>query len=413
MNSKSMTLFQKLVDVETIRETQRAQGLATILAIGTATPFNCVNQADYADYYFHVTNCEHMINLKEKFKRICDKTMIKKRFMILSEEFLKENPNMCEYMSPSLNTRQDLLITAVPKLGEEAAIKAIKEWGVSRSKITHLIFCTTSGIDMPGADLQLTKLLGLSPLVNRLMIYQQVGCSAGGTALRLAKDIAENNKGSRVLVVCSDSMASIFCGPNENHIDSLVGQALFGDGAAAIIVGSDLDLSTEHPLFEIVAANQTIIPDTEMAMNLHLREEGLTFHLHKDVPKMISENIESVLKRAVSPLGLSDWNSLFWIVHPGGRAILDNVELKLKLDKVKLRASRHVLSEYGNLTSACVLFIINEMRNKSVKDGKCTTGEGLDWGVLFGFGPGLTIETVVLRSQPVTIPVATITNGAK
>ncbi|KAJ0507529.1 putative chalcone synthase [Helianthus annuus] len=174
MNSKSMTLFQKLVDVETIRETQRAQGLATILAIGTATPFNCVNQADYADYYFRVTNSEHMIDLKEKFKRICDKTMIKKRFMILSEEFLKENPNMCEYMSPSLNTRQDLLITAVPKLGGEAAIKAIKEWGVSKSKITHLIFCTTSGLDMPGADLQLTKLLGLSPLVKRLMIYQQV-----------------------------------------------------------------------------------------------------------------------------------------------------------------------------------------------------------------------------------------------
>ncbi|KAJ0507526.1 putative chalcone synthase [Helianthus annuus] len=146
MNSKSMTLFQKLVDVETIRETQRAQGLATILAIGTATPFNCV----------------------------IDKTMIKKRFMILSEEFLKKNPNMCEYMSPSLNTRQDLLITAVPKLGGEAAIKAIKEWGVSKSKITHLIFCTTSGLDMPGADLQLTKLLGLSPLVKRLMIYQQV-----------------------------------------------------------------------------------------------------------------------------------------------------------------------------------------------------------------------------------------------
>ncbi|KAJ0954384.1 putative chalcone synthase [Helianthus annuus] len=71
MNSKSMTLFQKLVDVETIRETQRAQGLATILAIGTATPFNCVNQADYADYYFRVTNSEHMIDLKEKFKRIC------------------------------------------------------------------------------------------------------------------------------------------------------------------------------------------------------------------------------------------------------------------------------------------------------------------------------------------------------
>ncbi|KAI3785270.1 hypothetical protein L1987_44386 [Smallanthus sonchifolius] len=405
-----MSSFHKVVDVEKIRQTQRAQGLATILAIGTATPPNFYNQADYADYYFRVTNNEHMIKLKDKFKRICDKTMIKKRFMFLTEEFLKDNPNMCEHTSPSLNTRQDLLITQVPKLGSEAATKAIEEWGLPISKITHLIFCTTSGIHMPGADYQLTKLLGLSPWVNRLMMYQQ-GCSAGGMVLRLAKDLAENNKGSRVLVVCSEIMASIFHGPSDNHIDSLVSQALFGDGAAAIIVGSDPDLAIEHPLFEIVSANQTIIPDTEMAINLHLREDGLKLHLDKGVPKMISENIENTLMQAVNPLGLStDWNSMFWIVHPGGRSILDHVELKLNLHKQKLRASRHVLSEYGNLISGCVLFIIDEMRNKSLEDGESTTGEGLDWGVLFGFGPGLTVETVVLRSKPTTTTPVAIRN---
>ncbi|KAK9054225.1 hypothetical protein SSX86_025303 [Deinandra increscens subsp. villosa] len=407
-----MTPIQKVIDLETLRETQRARGLATILAVGIATPSNCLYQADYVNYYFRVTNSEHMIGLKEKFKRICDSTMIKKRFMFLTEEFLKENPNMCDYMSPSLNARHDLLVNAIPELGKEAAHKAIEEWGLSKSKITHLIFCTTSGIDMPGADFQLTKLLGLSPHVNRLMMYQQ-GCSGGGMALRLAKDLAENNKGSRVLVVCSESMTTTFRGPSENHTDSLVGQALFGDGAAAIIVGSDPDLSIEHPLFEIVSADQVILPGTEEALSLHLREEGLTFHLEKGVPNMIYENIENALKRVVSPLGLSDWNSMFWIVHPGGRAILDQVELKLNLNKQKLRASRHVLSEYGNMTSACVLFIINEMRNKSRDDGESTTGEGLDWGVLFGFGPGLTIETVVLHSKPNAIPVCLITNGAR
>ncbi|XP_076882438.1 chalcone synthase 3-like isoform X2 [Bidens hawaiensis] len=325
--------------------------------------------------------------------------MIKKRYMVLTEEFLKENPNMCEYSSPSLNTRQDLLITEVPKLGKEAATKAIDEWGLPKSKITHVIFCTTSGIDMPGADYQLTKLLGLSPSVNRLMMYQQ-GCSAGGMVLRVAKDLAENNKGSHVLVVCSEIMATIFHGPSEDHVDALVGQALFGDGAAAIIVGSDPDLAVESPLFEIVSANQTIIPDTVMAIKLYLREDGLKLHLHKNAPDMISENIENILMKAVHPLGLRDWNSMFWVVHPGGRRILDLVELKLNLNKHNLRASRHVLSEYGNMTSSCVLFIINEMRNKSIEDGESTTGEGLDWGVLFGFGPGLTVETVVLHSKP-------------
>ncbi|CAI9263860.1 chalcone synthase [Lactuca sativa] len=394
------------IDIAQIRNAQRAQGPATILAIGTATPSNCVYQADYPDYYFRITKSEHMVDLKEKFQRMCDKSMIRKRYMHLTEEFLKENPNLCEYMAPSLDARQDVVVVEVPKLGKEAATKAIKEWGQPKSKITHLIFCTTSGVDMPGADYQLTKLLGLRPSVKRFMMYQQ-GCFAGGTVLRLAKDLAENNKGARVLVVCSEITAVTFRGPNDTHLDSLVGQALFGDGAAAVIVGSDPDLTIERPLFEMVSAAQTILPDSEGAIDGHLREVGLTFHLLKDVPGLISKNIEKALTQAFSPLGITDWNSIFWIAHPGGPAILDQVELKLGLKEEKMRATRHVLSEYGNMSSACVLFIIDEMRKKSAEDGAATTGEGLDWGVLFGFGPGLTVETVVLHSLPTTMPIPT------
>ncbi|WCJ24221.1 Chalcone synthase [Euphorbia peplus] len=385
-----------MVSVDEVRKAQRAQGPATVLAIGTATPANCVDQDEYPDYYFRITNSEHMTELKEKFKRMCEKSMIKKRYMHLTEEILKENPNMCAYMAPSLDARQDIVVVEIPKLGKEAATKAIKEWGQPKSKITHLVFCTTSGVDMPGADYQLTKLLGLRPSVKRLMMYQQ-GCFAGGTVLRLAKDLAENNKGARVLVVCSEITAVTFRGPSDAHLDSLVGQALFGDGAAAIIVGSD-PVEVEKPLFEVVSASQTILPDSHGAIDGHLREVGLTFHLLKDVPGLISKNIEKSLNEAFQPLGISDWNSLFWIAHPGGPAILDQVESTLRLKQEKLRATRHVLSEYGNMSSACVLFILDEMRKKSAEQGLQSTGEGLDWGVLFGFGPGLTVETVVLHS---------------
>lgn len=309
-------------------------------------------------------------------------------------------------MAPSLNARHDLVVTELPKLGMEAATIAIEEWGLPKSKITHLIFCTTSCVDMPGADYYLTKLLELSPSVKRFMMYHQA-CCGGGMAIPLAKDLCENNKGSRVLVVCAEITAILFHGPNENDLDSLVGQALFSNGASAIIMGSDPDLSMEHSIFEIVTTSQTILPNTEKLLTIHLREAGLTFKLHKDIPKVISENIEDVLLHAFSPLGISDWNSLFWIVHPGGRAILDLVEQKLKLTEEKFRASRHVLSEYGNLASASVLFVIEEMRKKSIKEGKSTNGEGLDWGVLLGFGPGLTVETIVLlRSLPVSTPLS-------
>nr|QPF47148.1 chalcone synthase [Clarkia gracilis subsp. sonomensis]QPF47149.1 chalcone synthase [Clarkia gracilis subsp. sonomensis] len=386
--------------VEEIRAAQRATGPASVLAIGTAVPNNKVSQSEYPDFYFKITNSEHMTELKEKFQRMCDKSQINTRYMHLTEEFLKENPNMCAYMEKSLDARQDIVVVEVPKLGKDAAVKAIKEWGQPKSKITHLIFCTTSGVDMPGADYQLTKLLGLRPSVKRFMMYQQ-GCFAGGTVLRMAKDLAENNKGARVLVVCSEITAVTFRGPSDAHLDSLVGQALFGDGAAAVIVGADPDTAVERPLYQIVSAAQTILPDSDGAIDGHLREVGLTFHLLKDVPGLISKNIEKALKEAFTPIGIEDWNSIFWIAHPGGPAILDQVELKLGLKEEKLKATRQVLSDYGNMSSACVLFILDEMRRKCVEQGKATTGEGLDWGVLFGFGPGLTVETVVLHSVPI------------
>ncbi|XP_022148237.1 chalcone synthase 6-4-like [Momordica charantia] len=85
------------------------------------------------------------------------------------------------------------------------------------------------------------------------------------------------------------------------------------------------------------------------------------------------------------------------------------VEAKLGLKEDKMRATREVLREYGNMSSACVLFILDQMRKNSAEEGKPTTGEGLEWGVLFGFGPGLTVETVMLHS--VALPPQPQPNG--
>ncbi|RVW40152.1 Chalcone synthase [Vitis vinifera] len=320
--------------------------------------------------------------------------MIKKRYMHLSEKIIKENPNI----GASLDARQDIANVEVPKLGKIAAVNAIGEWGQPKSRITHLVFCTTTSLHMPGADYQLAKILGLEPKVKRVMLYLQ-GCFGGGTVLRMAKDLAENNVGARVLVVCSEIITTTFRKPSEIEAGILVGQALFGDGAAALIVGSDPDTLIERPLFQLISADQMFIPDSENAVEGHVCEMGLVVNLAKNVPNLIFEYIEKCMVEAFGPLGINDWNSLFFIVHPGGRAILDQIEAKLSLKKEKLEVSRHVLREYGNIVSSCVFFVMDEMRKRSFKEEKATTGEGLEWGVLLGFGPGLTVETVVLRSQ--------------
>ncbi|KAJ4827094.1 Chitin synthase, class 2 [Turnera subulata] len=389
--------------VEEMRKAQRASGPATILSIGTANPANLILQDDYPDFYFKVTKSEHLTDLKQKFKLICQNAKIKKRYFYLTEEILEQNPNMCEHMGPSLDARRVMMMEEVPRLGAEAATKAIQEWGQPLSKITHLIFCNSGDMELPGFDYLLAKQMGLDPSVKRVMVFQQ-GCFAGASALRIAKDLAENNKGARVLVVCSEVSVAIFRGPCHTHIDShMVGQALFGDGASAVVVGSDPDPSLqERAWYELVSAHEMILPDSDGAVRGQTRDVGLTFTLSKNVPKLIANNIQKILEDGFNPLGISDWNDVFWMAHPGGRAILDMIDAKLGLKEEKLRASREVLYEYGNMTSGTVLFIMDHMRKKSMEEKKATTGEGLEWGILCAFGPGMTTEALVLHSVPIT-----------
>ncbi|XP_071725168.1 chalcone synthase-like [Rutidosis leptorrhynchoides] len=348
-------------------ETTKGQGAATILAIGTANPPTCYDQASFPDFIFRMTEREDKVELKAKFQRICDRSGIDKRYVHITEEMLKAHPNLYTTGAPSYDTRQELLLSDVAELGKEAALRAIKEWDQPISMITHLVCSTATGIEMPGMDYQLSKLLNLNNDVQRYMYYQQ-GCYSGAAAIRAAKDLAENNPGARVLVVSSELLSTMFFhGPDANELDHLVGAAIFGDGATSVIIGTHPDLAIERPLFQLESAKQILIPGSE----------------------------------AFSHIGISDWNSLFYIVHPGGPAILNKVRDALSLKEDKLRASFQVLKDYGNMGGPSVIFAMDEMRKRALKEGKPTTGDGLQWGVLIGLGPGVTMETIVLRSCPI------------
>ncbi|KAM7253187.1 hypothetical protein ACFE04_025805 [Oxalis oulophora] len=348
----------------------KGNGAAAILAIGTATPPDC------------------------------DRSGIKKRYLHIGEEMFKNHPNLYTNGAASYNTRQAILLPAIAQFGKEVALKAIEEWGQPISRITHLVCTTATGIEMPGLDYQLTKLLNLNHDVQRYMFYQQ-GCYSGAAALRAAKDLAENNPGSRVLVVCSELLTTMFFhGPLKTELDHLVGNAIFGDGAASAIVGANPDLAIERPLFLMESAKQTLIPNSEGVLGANLREMGATYYITPKVPSLVGENIEANLKEAFGHIGISDWNSLFFIVHPGGPAILNKVKETLALKDDKLRSSFQVLTDYGNMGGPSVIFALDDMRKRALEEGSPTTGDGLDWGVLVGLGPGVTMETIVLHSCP-------------
>ena len=210
-------------------------------------------------------------------ERAGENSTIKKRFFHLDEDLLDAHPELLDGSSPSVDARLDIVKTATADLAASASRKAIAEWGRAATDLTHLVVASNSGAHAPGVDVHLVHLLGFRPTVRRTMLYFS-GCFAGAAALRHAKDLAENNRGARVLVVCAELItALLFAKPEEEgHHQTLVNNGFFGDGAGAIVVGADpVSHADEQPLFEIVSAAQSIIPDSKDAILLHLTGGGL------------------------------------------------------------------------------------------------------------------------------------------
>ncbi|CAM8976031.1 unnamed protein product [Rhodiola kirilowii] len=381
--------------------TQKANaGKATILALGKAFPNQLVMQDFLVDGYFKNTNCDDL-ELKEKLTRLCKTTTVKTRYVVMSEEIMQKYPELALEGLPTVKQRLDICNPAVTAMAIEASKACIKNWGRPASDITHLVYVSSSEARLPGGDLYLAKGLGLSPEVNRVMLYF-MGCSGGVAGLRVAKDIAENNPGSRVLLATSETTIIGFKPPSADRPYDLVGVALFGDGAGAVMVGSDPVLTVERPLFELHTAIQHFLPDTEKAIDGRLTEEGISFKLARELPQIIEDNIEKFCEKLMKNAGYNDkdYNKLFWAVHPGGPAILNRLEKRLDLLPHKLKPSRRALTDYGNASSNTIVYVLEYMLEESLKM-KTEGLEDNEWGMILAFGPGITFEGVMARNLTV------------
>ncbi|CAN6363063.1 unnamed protein product [Urochloa humidicola] len=398
-----------------IRRAQRADGPAAVLAMGTAVPANCVRQDEFADWYFRVTKSDHLTDLKAKMKRMCDKSGITKRYFHHTEETIAAHPEFLDRAAPSLAARLRISGDAVAELAAAAATRAISEWGRPAAHITHLVVATNSGGGEPGADLRLAALLGLRPAVRRTLLCLH-GCSAAFAALGLAKDIAENTRGARVLVACAHAAVLHFAAAAPpggadavaRH-DALVATALFGDGAGAAIVGAGAADPADpgvgerpSPVFHLVSCSPATLPGTERAVEIGVGEGGVEYRMSVEAPALVRRGVERCVADAMAAIGggmtanaSGGWNGMFWAVHPGSRVLLDSYEAALGLENGKLAASRRVLSEYGNMLGAAVFFVLDEIRRRRKEGGE---EKECQWGVMSGLGPGLTIETIVLHA---------------
>ncbi|MET0888217.1 MAG: type III polyketide synthase [Mycetocola sp.] len=290
-------------------------------------------------------------------------------------------------LSPSTGTRNDVYIREARPLFAAAARAALDACpGIAEADVTHVVTVSCTGFYAPGPDYELVRQLGLPSNTERYNIGF-MGCYAAFPALRAAAAFCRADPDSVVLVV-SCEVCTIHV-RSSNDPDQIVASSVFGDGAAAAIV-TGRPPASDAPYLTIDRLVSDLTPVGEKDMAWIIGDAGFEMVLSAAVPKIIDTYIEGALAPLLSeePLLAADpaGGIRSWAIHPGGRSILDKVEAKLGLSESQLEPSRRTLRDYGNMSSATVLFVLKEILEQDAAGSD-------DRVCAMAFGPGLTVET--------------------
>lgn len=321
----------------------------------------------------------------------------------LTKDHRADNPQFFDpetglLLSPSTKVRNDIFGREATKLFIGAARAALNAAdGIDSLDITHLVTVSCTGFFNPGPDYKIVRALGLNPAVQRYHLGF-MGCYAAFPALRAAKSFCEADPDAVVLVVCAE-LCSLHV-RTSNDPDTIMGSALFADGAAAAIV-SARDIPEGSPLLQLDHFETVLTPVGEESMAWNIGDEGFEMVLGNYVPHIIDDHIigalAPLLARDPSLADLPYRDISHWAIHPGGRSILDKVQSRLELTDEQLVPARETLRNFGNMSSATVLFVLKHILDLPPREGDeriCS----------MAFGPGLTVETALFTKLAVPLP---------
>ena len=304
------------------------------------------------------------------FDRMAARSGIGRRWSVLPESAGSPVANGGFYangLMPPTSARMAIYAEAAPKLALEAVGK-LPDIG----RVTHLVVASCTGFVAPGIDQIIAARLGLPPDVERTLIGF-MGCYAAVTALKTARHIVRSEPEARILVVAVE--LSTLHLQADITIEPLLAMLQFGDGAAAALVTGEGDgLALGDPFAATLPASEGLI-----AWNIG--DTGFAMHLSGEVPGRISAALAEPETRAALTGGVAVRAVDGWAIHAGGRSILDAVESGLGLDPQALADSRGVLEDFGNMSSATLMFVLERMMRRRPTRG-----------IALAFGPGLAAE---------------------
>jgi alpha-pyrone synthase len=326
--------------------------------------------------------------LYDRASKVYANSGIDRRYTCIPD-FLTQPPNFTFHpnnwtLEPAVSTydRNQWYQTYASKIATIAASEVLQQLQLQAQSITHLIVVSCTGFSAPGLDVHLIEQLGLRSDIDRTMIGF-MGCCAAFNGLKTAHAICQSNSKARVMLVCVELCTLHF--QVKNTLESVVVNALFGDGAAAAILSSQ---SSDEAVGKLAYADgaSALAPDSRGLMSWTIGNSGFLMGLSSQVPKAIVKHLPDYLKNLLGRNGLNQSDLDFWAIHPGGRQIVDRIKDSFQLEDALVQDSYDVLHDYGNMSSCTILFILKRLLAQH------QSGNGFDRGLALAFGPGLTIE---------------------
>lgn len=310
-----------------------------------------------------------------KVKKIFENAMVDKRYSIMSPEEVFSNI--------SFEERNDIYIRESIRLGTDCLKLALEKADWSAADLDYIITVSCTGMMIPSMDAYLINNLKLRQDIVRLPVTE-MGCAAGISGMIYARNFLQANPGKRAAVIAVESPTATFQ-LNDFSMANIVSAAIFGDGAACVLLSSDP--RDEGP--EIIADEMYHFYDATQLMGFRLQNTGLTMVLDVEVPEQIALHFSQIIHPFLAKQGLSIAEIDHLIFHPGGKKIIQIVEELFSQSGKNINETKEVLRQYGNMSSVTVLYVLARFMDTRPKKG--------EFGLMLSFGPGFSAQRILLK----------------
>ncbi|WP_027127651.1 type III polyketide synthase [Gelidibacter mesophilus] len=325
--------------------------------------------------YLKVWLLGHDDRFQRKVIKLFENAGVDRRYSIMDAEEV--------FLNTSFEEKNAIYSREVIKLGEQAVLKSLEKAKLQPTDIDYIITVSCTGIMIPSLDAYLINRLKMRQDIVRLPVTE-MGCAAGVSGIIYAKNFLKANPNKRAAVIAVESPTATFQ-LDDYSMANIVSAAIFGDGAASVILSSYED--EEGP--EIVDEAMYHFYDAEQMMGFNLVNTGLQMILDKTVPETISTHFPQIVHPFLerNQMAIADVDHL--IFHPGGKKIVQTVEELFGSLGKNIDDTKEVLKLYGNMSSATVLYVLERFMDQKLPKG--------DVGLMLSFGPGFSAQRILLK----------------